>query len=168
MVDRDNAQLWLTLNIDRYSWLIESGSDSVDWDRVVGVGGIGRNIADDAELAILGSQALHVDKVWNLRGKINAVDKDVTLHDLWEWSSLGSLSHIPLKNVLGWYTSAKTKVYSTATASSQSTDDKDTWGLASLRRSLSNSLLDIGDQKVLILVVGNAWKWLGVLVGELP
>lgn len=168
MIDGDNTQSWLTLDLYWYSWLIEGSRNGVDWNWVVWVGGVGRNVANDAELTVLGGQALQVDEVRDLGGKVYAVDEDIALNNLREWSSLGSLSHIPLENVLSWNASAKTEVHSTASTSSQSTNDKHAWSLASLSRSLSDALLNISDQEALVLVMRDTWVWLGGWVSELP
>lgn len=166
MINRDNTQLWTLLDLDRNSWLIESGSDSVDRHRVVRVGSISRDVADDAELAVWVLERSVVDKVRDLEGEVDAVDKDISIDDLLERSTLGRLSHIPLDDVLFRHTSLSAQINSTLSASAKSTDHQNLWLATNLGCAHGNGLLDVGDQSGLGRVCGDAWER-GV-VGELP
>lgn len=60
--DREGDVVLVVLDLDRHSRLVESGVDSVDGDGVVGVGGIARHIADDAQLAAGSRKKVVVDE----------------------------------------------------------------------------------------------------------
>lgn len=68
--------------LDRHCWFAESCVNVVDRDRVVWVGSVAGNIADHGELAVRSRERLWVDKWWDFRGEVNAVDEYVGLDDL--------------------------------------------------------------------------------------
>lgn len=55
----------------------------------MGVGGIARDIADDAQLAVWRSEGCLVDEGWDLGRQVDAVDKHIRLDDLLVWAGLG-------------------------------------------------------------------------------
>jgi hypothetical protein len=77
--------------------LAEGGVDVVDGDRVVRVGGVAGDVADDAQAARLGGERLGVDEGRDLGGEVDAVDEDVGLDDLLVWAGLGrGFGQVPL------------------------------------------------------------------------
>jgi hypothetical protein len=101
-----NTQSRLSLNLHRHRRFIECSGNSVDGNRIVGVGRIGADIADNQQLAVWSIQALHIDKVRDLGHQLYAIDEDVALHDLRERSALGSFRQVPRQDVLGRYASS--------------------------------------------------------------
>lgn len=99
MIYANDAQSWLSFNLHWHSRLGECRGDSVDGNWVVGVRSVGADIADDPELAIWTLQALHINKAGDLGHEVYAVDENVTLHNLREWSTFGSLCQIPLQDI---------------------------------------------------------------------
>lgn len=88
------------LDVNPNGRVVEGGINIINRDWVVGVGSVARDIAHDAEVPVGNVQAGQVDKVGDLLGEVNAVDKDVRLDNLGEGSALSGLRHIPLENVL--------------------------------------------------------------------
>lgn len=166
VINADDAQLWLLLDLDWDRWLVECGGDGVNWNWVVWVGGISADIADDRQRAAWGFQALVVNEVWNLGGQVDAVDEDIAVDDLLEWSTLGSLGHIPLDDVLLWDTGAPAEIHSAGSASSEGSNDEDARCAADLLCAFCDGLLDVGDQGGLVGVGADAREWLAV--SQLP
>ena len=77
MVDGNDAEWWSSLGLYSDSWLGEERVDRVDWDRVVWVGSVAGNVADDAEFAVLRIKTVWADEWWDRVGEIDAVDKDL-------------------------------------------------------------------------------------------
>lgn len=70
VVNADDAQrqvIGFGRELDRNSWLVESGVDVVDRNWIVRVGGIAGHIADNTQLPAWGSERRLIDKRWNLR-----------------------------------------------------------------------------------------------------
>lgn len=166
MINADHRQLGLLLNLNRDRRLIECRSDSVDRDGVVGVGGIGADIADNRQLAVRCIQALVIHKAGDLRVQVNAVNKDIALDNLLERPSLGRLSHIPLHDIILRDARTPAQLHGTRSAPSQRSNNQDTGLATRLRRALRDGLLDIGNELGLVGVGGDAREGLGV--GELP
>jgi hypothetical protein len=141
-------------NINGNGRLLEGGVDGVDRDRVVGVGGVARNINNNGELAGRSSKGSSINEGGNRLRKVDAVDEDVGLDDLHERSSLGGLSHIPSDDVLLGDSSLNTEVDSSTSTSSKSTNNENSRLLSSLR----DSLLDVRDQSILVRVRRNTAK----------
>ena len=170
VVDADNAQ-WQTVAALRerhwYCGLAEGGVDVVDGDRVVGVGGVARDVADNAQAARLSRQRLGVDEGRDLGGEVDAVDEDIGLDDLLVRARLGGgLLDVPLDDV--FKTGANAEVDSTTAATTESADDEDARVVAGLRLALLDGLLHIIDEQVLVLVAGDTGKRLVLAVLELP
>jgi hypothetical protein len=152
---------------NRHGRLAESGVDVVDGDRVVRVGGVARDITDNAQAARLSGQRFGVDEGRNLGGEVDAVDEDIRLDDLLVWARLsGGLLDVPLDDVLKARTDAE--VDGTTTATSESTDDENARVVAGLRLAFLDGLLDVFDEEVLVLVAGDTGKRLVLAVLELP
>ncbi len=100
MVDGNHAELRLSLQLNWHGWFCECSSDSVYGDRVVWIGSIGADIADDRELPVWYVEALEIDEVGDLRHQVYAVDEDIALDNLGERSALSCLCHIPLQHIL--------------------------------------------------------------------
>ena len=170
VVDADDAQRQAVAALGEGNGncgLAEGGVDVVDGDGVVGVGGVARDIADDAQAARLSRQRLGVDERRNLGGEVDAVDEDIRLDDLLVRARLGGgLLDIPLDDV--FETSANAKVDGTTAATTESTDDEDARVVASLCLALLDGLLHIIDEQVLVLVAGDTGERLVLAVLELP
>lgn len=170
VVDADHAQGQTVAAFgqrDGHCGLGEGGVDVVDWDGVVGVGGVARDIADNAQATRVGGQRLGVDEGRDLGGEVDAVDENVRLDNLLVGTRLGrGLGKIPLEDVLK--TSADAEVDGTTTAAAESTNDEDARVVASLGLALFDGLLDVVNEEVLILVAGDGRKRLILAVLELP
>lgn len=79
MVDGDDAEWWSSLGFYGDSRLGKERVDCVDWDRVVWIGRVAGNVADNAEFAVLRVEAFWADEWWDWVGEIDAVDKDLRL-----------------------------------------------------------------------------------------
>ncbi len=88
MINANDAQCWLTLNLDWYGRLIECGCYCIDRNRVVWICGICRDITNDGEFAIWRIERFHIDEVWDPGGEIDAVNEDVALNDFWKGATL--------------------------------------------------------------------------------
>ena len=64
--------------------------------------------------------------------------------------------------------SADAKVDGTTTATTKGTNDEDARVVTGLGLTLLDSLLDVGNQEVLVFIAGDARKRLVLAVGELP
>lgn len=99
MVYADDAQrevVGFRGKFDGNGWLVKRGVDVVNWDWVVWVGGVARNVAHNAQFAVWRSERGLVDEGWNLGREVDAVDKDIGLDDLLVWARLSiGLCHIP-------------------------------------------------------------------------
>lgn len=126
MVDRDDGKWWSASHWNWDCWLVEGGVDAVDWDWVVGVGGIAADINDNGQVALLGLERIGVDKWWNLGGQVDAVDENVGLDNLLEWATLCGLGHIPLDDILVADSGLDAHINGTASTASKSTNDKNT------------------------------------------
>jgi len=170
VIDADDAE-WQTVaafgQSDGHCRLAECGVDVVDGDGVVGVGGVARDVADDAQAARLSGQRLGIDEGRNLGGEVDAVDKDVRLNDLLVRARLGGgLLDVPLDNVFEAGTNAE--VDGATTATTKGADDEDARVVAGLCLTFLDSLLHIIDEEVLILVAGDTRKRLVLAILELP
>ena len=188
MVDADDAEGQAVAALgqrDGDGGLAEGGVDVVDGDGVVRVGGVAGDVADDAEAAGGGGEGLGVDEGRDLGGEVDAVDEDVGLDDFLVGAGLGGgFGEVPLlsmglvcthdgtedqltyDDVLEAGTEAK--VDGTTTATTKSTDDEDARVVAGLGLALLDGLLDVGNQKILVLIAGDARKRLVLAVSELP
>lgn len=166
VINADHRQLGLLLNLNRHRRLVERRSDSVNRDRVVGVGGVSADIADNRQLAVSRIQALVIHKAGDLRVQVNAVNKDIALDNLLERPTLSRLSHIPLHDIILRDARTPAQLHGTRSTPSQRSNNQDAWLAACLRRALRDGLLDIGNERGLVGVGGDAWEGLGV--GELP
>jgi hypothetical protein len=170
VVDADDAQRQTVAALRERHWhcgLAEGGVDVVDGDGVVRVGGVARDIADNAQAARLSRQRLSVDEGRDLGGEVDAVDEDVRLNDLLVRARLGGgLLDIPLDDV--FETGADAEVDGTTAATTESTDDEDARVVAGLSLAFLDGLLHIIDEEVLVLVAGDAGKRLVLAVLELP
>lgn len=72
----------IVLDLDRDGGVLEGCVNGVDRDRVVGVGGIARNINNDSQVATRLGKELLVDEGRNGLGKVNRVKEDISLGDL--------------------------------------------------------------------------------------
>lgn len=117
VVDADDRQGG-AVDLDGDGRLVEGGGDGVDGHGVEGVGGVGRDVADDGQLAAGagGLERLHVHEVGDLGGQVDAVDEDVALGDLGEGPALGRLGDVPLEDVLLGHACAEAHVDGSATA----------------------------------------------------
>jgi extradiol dioxygenase family protein len=100
VVDADDAERQVVATLGerhRHGRLAEGGVDVVNGDRVVGIGGVAGDVADDAQAARLGGERLGVDEGRDLGGEVDAVDEDVGLDDLLVWAGLGrGFGEVPL------------------------------------------------------------------------
>lgn len=83
-----------------------------------------------------------------------------------ERTALGSLCHIPVENVLVGDAGLLESADGTGAATATGTDDNHAGQTAGLRNTLLDSLLDVGDQSILVGVALNAGE--GLAVVELP
>ena len=116
----------------------------------MGVRGVSRDIADDAQLSAGSLQRVQVHKVRDLLGKVYAVDEDVALGDLIEGTALGGLSHVPLEDLLLGHAGLEGHVDGTAAAASQGADDDDTGQAAGLLLAGGKVPLDVGHELGLV------------------
>jgi len=118
MIDRDDCtSLSYALGVNLDGWFGEGSVDVINWNRVVGVGStahqlvlriyaklslLARNINDHCESSAVACfcHEFGSDELGNRLGEVDTVDKDINVDDLLERSSLGSLLHIPLDNVV--------------------------------------------------------------------
>lgn len=170
MVDADDAQRQTVAALGEshgHCGLGEGGVDVVDGDGVVRVGGVARDVADDAQATRLSRQRLGVDEGGDLGGEVDAVDEDVRLDDLLVWARLGGgLLDVPLDDV--FETGADAEVDGSTAATTESTNDEDARVVAGLCLAFLDGLLHIVDEEVLVLVAGDAGKRLVLAVLELP
>jgi hypothetical protein len=170
VVDTDHAQGQTVATLgkrNRHGRLAEGGVDIVDGDRVVRVGGVARDITDNAQAARLSGQRLGVDEGRDLGGEIDAVDKDIRLDDLLVWAGLsGGLLDIPLDDIFKARTDAE--VDGAATATTESADHENARVVTGLSLAFLDGLLDVFDEEVLVLVAGDTGKRLVLAVLELP
>jgi hypothetical protein len=100
VVDADDTERQFVAALgerDGHGRFAEGGVDVVDGDRVVGVGGVARDVADDAQTARLGGERLGVDEGRDLGRQVDAVDEDVRLDDFLVWAGLGrGFGEVPL------------------------------------------------------------------------
>jgi hypothetical protein len=75
--------------LDRHGGFAEGGVDVVDGDRVVRVGGVAGDVANDAQAAGLCRERLGVDEGRDLGRQVDAVDEDIRLDNLLVWAGLG-------------------------------------------------------------------------------
>lgn len=89
-------------NLDGNCGLIECGIDIVNWDGIEGIGSIAADVDDNRQLSRFPSRGNGgmIDEVRDLRGEVNAVDKDVDVENLSEGTALGSLCQIPLEDII--------------------------------------------------------------------
>lgn len=170
VVDADHAQRQTVAALgkrDRHCGLAESGVDVVDGDRVVRIGGVAGDVADNAQAARLSRQRLGVDEGRDLGGEVDAVDEDIRLDNLLVRTGLGGgLLNVPLDDVLE--AGADAEVDSTTAATTESTDDEDTRVVAGLSLAFLDGLLDIVNEEVLVLVAGDAGERRVLAVLKLP
>lgn len=103
MVDGDDVEMGVSrTNFSGNCRAVEGGVHIVNWYRVVGVGGIAADVDNNGETAILSSldDLLGGDEGRDGRREIYAVDEDVDIQNLLEWSTLSGFSHIPLVDVV--------------------------------------------------------------------
>ena len=88
--------------IDRYRWCRERCVDVVNWNWIEGVRGVATDIDNHTELPLRpGCNHLFLrDKRRDFGCEINAVDKNIDIQDLLEWTTLCRLREIPLKDVV--------------------------------------------------------------------
>jgi hypothetical protein len=152
----------------------------------VRVGGVAGDVADDAQTARLGGERLGVDEGGDLGGEVDAVDEDVRLDDLLVWAGLGrGFGEVPLLSrlLVRWMrrysglvvayddvfeASTNAEVDGATTTTTERTDDEDARVVASLGLALLDSLLDVLDEKVLVLIARHAGQRLVLAVLELP
>lgn len=170
VVDADDAQRQTVAALGEshgHCRLREGGVDVVDGDGVVGVSGVARDVADDAQAARLSGQRLGVDEGRDLGGEVDAVHEDVRLDDLLVGARLGGgFLDIPLDDV--FEAGADAEVDGSTAATTESTDDEDARVVAGLSLAFLDGLLHIVDEEVLVLVAGDAGKGLVLAVLELP
>lgn len=170
VVDADDAERQIVAALGerhRHRGLGEGRVDVVDGDGVVGVGGVARDVADDAQAARIGGQRLGVDERRDLSREVDAVDEDIRLDNLLVGTGLGGgLREIPLEDVFEAGTDAE--VDGSTTAAAKSTDDKNARVVASLGLALFDGLLDVVNEEVLVLVAGDGRERLLLAVLELP
>jgi hypothetical protein len=80
VIDADHAEGQTVAALgkrNRHGRLAEGGVDVVDGDRVVGVGGVARDVADDAQAARLRGERLGIDEGRDLGGEVDAVDENI-------------------------------------------------------------------------------------------
>jgi len=84
---------------DANSGVPEGGGGAVDGKGVVRVGNVAAHVGDDGEPAALGD-GLGVQERGDGLHEVNAVHKDIRVHNLGEGTTGGSLGHIPANDVL--------------------------------------------------------------------
>jgi hypothetical protein len=72
----------VVLDLDGNGGVLEGCVNGVDRDRVVGVGGIARNVNNDSQVATRLGKELLIDEGRNGLGKVNCVKEDISLGDL--------------------------------------------------------------------------------------
>ena len=77
MVDADDTDGWVVVASNWQGRSAESAVLSIDWHRIVRVGGVTTDIADDGQHSLVFLENLIVDKRWYLLRQIDAVDKDI-------------------------------------------------------------------------------------------
>ena len=86
--------------------LFESRVDVVDRNRIERVRRVATDIDDHPQPT---SRTRSIDLLmryerWYLRGQVDAIDKDVNVQDLLEWTTLGGLIHVPLEDIVStWF-----------------------------------------------------------------
>ena len=126
MVDANHAQWWVScasVNVDR--GLVERGVDVVDGEGVVGVGGVARDVNNDAEATgrAGGLDGRLVEEGGNLGGEVDAVDKDVDVEEFLVRAMLGrSFLDVPANNVLRSDTGLFEEVDRSTTATAECAD----------------------------------------------
>lgn len=192
VVDADDAQRQAVAALGQWHGnrrAGEGGVDVVDGNRVVGVGGVARDVADDTEAARGGRERLCVNERRDLGGQVDAVDEDVGLDDLLVRAGLGrGFGEVPFLE--GWVALVRKKVlmlqmqckayddvfqagadaevHGATAAAAESTDDQDARVVAGLGLAFLDGLLDVVDEEVLILVARDAGQRLILAVLELP
>lgn len=170
VVNADHAQRQAVATLgerDGHCRFRECGVNVVDGNRVVRVGGVAGDVADDAQAARLSGQRLSIDEGRDLGGEVDAVNEDIGLDDLLVGAGLGGgLLDVPLDDV--FEAGADAKVDGSATAATESADDEDARVVASLSLAFLNRLLDVVNEKMLVLVAGHAGQRLILAVLELP
>ena len=87
--------------VHRNCWLRECCVHVVDWYGIVWVGGVAAHINDDRQATRCSRGNLFPsEERRNGRRKIDAVDEDVNIKDLLEWSALCCLSQIPFEDIV--------------------------------------------------------------------
>lgn len=76
MINGNDIERLGVLCLDRNGRLVKGSVDGVNWDRVVGVGGIARDIADDRQCT-LSIKHFACDERRNLGCQVDAVYKDI-------------------------------------------------------------------------------------------
>lgn len=122
MIDRDDGQARRRLGGDMHGGPLERGIDVVDGDRVVRVGRVARDVADDRQPPARRGQRLPVDKRRDGRRQIDAVDEDVAAHDLLERSARRRLGQVPLQHLLRRQADLLEELHRASSAPAERTD----------------------------------------------
>ncbi|KAH3666923.1 hypothetical protein OGAPHI_003373 [Ogataea philodendri] len=165
MVDTDHRQFRTLGGVDLDGWFLEHGGDRVHRNRVVWVGGVCRNVHDGSKVSLFSIESLQVDKWRNWLRKVDTVHKDVCFDDFLERTALCGFFHVPFQDVVFRNANFTTKVNGTRSASSQSTNHKNLWVLASLGNGGLQGALDVGNKGLFVRVRSHTAQLLRVGMG---
>lgn len=108
--------------------LVKGGVDRVDGDRIVGVGGVARDIDNDGQVALV-VEHLGGEERGDGLVKVDTVDKDLGLEDAGEGASGLGLGHVPLDNLGLGDADGAGEIASALAAAAQGAHDHDLWDL---------------------------------------
>ncbi|KAJ8052541.1 hypothetical protein LXG23DRAFT_50544 [Yarrowia lipolytica] len=167
VVDRAHGQLGASSGLNRHGGMVERGSNCVHGDRVVGVGGVSRDVDNDTELSGLLVEQIVVDERRNGLRQVDAVDEDIRVSNLLEGSTLLGLVHVPSNDVLFGDTDLSGQINGTGSTSAKSTNHQDGRELGALLNSSGKILLNLVDKLGLIGIGRDTGQVFAVGVGLL-
>lgn len=157
MIYRDDRKRRVVISRHGQRRVRERAILRVNRDRVVRVGGVARDVADDGELALGRGERLLVKERRDRLGQVDAVDEDVGLDDFAERAALGRLRHVPLDDLLVWDAGLLAQVDRTSAAAAEGPDDKDRRLAPGYLLAIGQLSPDVVEQKVLVGVAGHPW-----------